>query len=262
MNDSRTKESRIWGGVFTLLYATILGALGLWGSCSVTAPKEPSEIIVDLSQEEQIGIDSEKTKNIEEPSQPEPAAPKGRPEQPKSEEPTPKEQPEERPSNEPAIVDDNAEEVAPVEDQDKIEEEQAEEEPKERPEEQPVINERGLFKRVDNTTKETTEGTPSQTNTPSGEEGDPEWQLAGRTLVGTMPRPSYENSDASGMIVIDITVDHNGKVISAMVGKGSTTSDAVLVQEALKAARKVKFSPSDKDFQDGTITYYFVRKVR
>lgn len=260
MNDSRTKESNIWGGVFTLLYATVLGALCLWGSCSVTAPKEPSEIIVDFTEEE-MGLDDNEREVVEETSEPTPAPPKGRPEEPQSEDPAPKETPEETPANDPAIVDDHADEVAPVEDQDKIKEEENKEEPEEKHKE-PEINERGLFKKQDTTINDTPKGTTSSDSSASGEEGDPEWKLPGRSLVGTLPKPSYENSNASGQIVINITVDHNGKVISAEVGRGTTTFNDILVKEALKAARATEFSASNKDFQDGTITYYFIRRVR
>lgn len=259
-NDSRTKESRIWGGAFTLLYVATFVALFMWGSCSVTTPKEHMGVIVDFTEEE-MGLDDNETKVVEKPTKPEPTPPKGRPEEPKSDNPAPKETPEEAPANEPAMVDDLAEEVAPVADQDKVKEDEKEEEKEEKTEE-PVINERGLFKRQNTTQSETAKGASTSDSVASGEEGDPEWKLEGRSIVGRMPRPSYENSHASGIVVIDITVDHNGKVISAVVGKGSTTSDAILTKEALNAAKATTFSASGKDFQDGSITYYFVRRVR
>ena len=77
-----------------------------------------------------------------------------------------------------------------------------------------------------------------------------------------MPKPSYENSEESAKIVVNITVNNEGDVIFAELGSGSTSFDSHLVNEALKAARKAKFSSSDKDIQRGTITYNFVRKVR
>lgn len=84
------------------------------------------------------------------------------------------------------------------------------------------------------------------------------FDLAGRTLVGSLPRPVY-SANESGKVVIQITVDAAGRVTSATYrAAGSTTNAGVLVNAAIKAARQARFSPSEtQDIQTGTITYIF-----
>ncbi len=84
------------------------------------------------------------------------------------------------------------------------------------------------------------------------------FELAGRSLVGSLPKPVYP-ADKSGKVVVRITVDKTGKVTSASYRSvGSTTNAGVLVDAALKAARQARFSPSEtQDIQTGTITYVF-----
>ena len=57
--------------------------------------------------------------------------------------------------------------------------------------------------------------------------------------------------------MVEIWVNGAGDVIGASVAKGGTTSSPRLIDEALKAAKKVKFSESEQDLQVGTITYNF-----
>ena len=78
----------------------------------------------------------------------------------------------------------------------------------------------------------------------------------------SLPKPSY-NSEKSGKVVVDITVDESGKVIKAIAGgRGTTVQDKSLFEQAEAAARKAKFNPSstgDKK-QIGTLTYSFIRR--
>jgi colicin import membrane protein len=90
--------------------------------------------------------------------------------------------------------------------------------------------------------------------------GGPEFNLAGRN-------PQYleapkANFRENGDVVIDVTVDKEGKVTSARQGKGSTTQDAILITAAIKAAMASKFDQkSDAEpIQKGTITYHFTLK--
>jgi TonB family protein len=86
------------------------------------------------------------------------------------------------------------------------------------------------------------------------------YDLAGRNPMA-LPKPAY-NSPKSGRVVVDISVDENGKVISAKAGgRGTTVQDASLFREAEAAARRSKFSPSKDgaEKQVGTITYLFIR---
>lgn len=81
--------------------------------------------------------------------------------------------------------------------------------------------------------------------------------LRGRGLVGNLPVPSYPGN-VSGKIVIRVAVDQHGKVTSATYEpKGSTSSDAALIQAAIAAAKRAQFTESRSYVQGGTITYNF-----
>ena len=81
--------------------------------------------------------------------------------------------------------------------------------------------------------------------------------LRGRGLVGNLPVPSYPGN-ASGKIVIRVTVDQHGQVTSAAYEpKGSTSSDAALIAAAIEAAKRARFTESRSFAQGGTITYNF-----
>ena len=74
------------------------------------------------------------------------------------------------------------------------------------------------------------------------------------------PRIS-DQSQEQGKVVIDITVDKEGNVLSANgPGRGSTTSSSNLVRKAKDAAMKSKFSPSPQGVEEqrGTITFVFI----
>lgn len=82
--------------------------------------------------------------------------------------------------------------------------------------------------------------------------------LEGRRPVGQIPKPQYL-SDDQGKVVINIVVDANGSVSRATYrAVGSTTSDSRLIEAALEAAHKARFTPSQsQQIQSGTITYVF-----
>ena len=84
-------------------------------------------------------------------------------------------------------------------------------------------------------------------------------KLAGRTVNGTLPRPSYEGQE-SGKVVVDIWVDNYGNVQKAVAGaEGTTVTDKTLWQAARKAALGAHFNMSAgaPALQKGTITYNF-----
>ena len=62
-----------------------------------------------------------------------------------------------------------------------------------------------------------------------------------------------------GVVVVEISVDKDGKVIKTRPGvKGSTTANKVLLDAAEKAARQTKFTPKPNVIeQTGTLTYIF-----
>ena len=91
-----------------------------------------------------------------------------------------------------------------------------------------------------------------------GSNGDG-FQLAGRSLVGSLPKPSYSIQE-EGIVVVKIKVDRNGYVVGAEYSlKGSTTQDSRLINAAIKAAKMAKFNkdPNAPAFVYGTITYHF-----
>ena len=82
--------------------------------------------------------------------------------------------------------------------------------------------------------------------------------LAGRGIVGALPKPAY-NIQEQGVVVVAITVDRDGNVTEATSGaRGTTTLNRTLFDAAEKAARQTKFSRNPNVLeQKGTITYTF-----
>lgn len=88
------------------------------------------------------------------------------------------------------------------------------------------------------------------------------YDLGGRNINGELQNPKYDYQ-AEGKVVVDINVDRNGNVTSAVPGgKGSTTLVEYLLNAAKEAALKTKFeSKADAPLvQKGTITYNFKLK--
>ena len=88
------------------------------------------------------------------------------------------------------------------------------------------------------------------------------YNLGGRGLVGSLPYPEYDNSNDAGIIAISITVDPQGKVISAIAtvngSKGTAFSNPKLRASAEAAARKSRFERSTgSSNQIGVIIYIF-----
>ncbi len=87
------------------------------------------------------------------------------------------------------------------------------------------------------------------------------FNLNGRSIgAGGLPRPAYTIQE-EGRIVIDITVNPKGDVISASIGRGTNIDNASMRKSALDAARRAKFnSISGANNQSGTITYLYKLK--
>ncbi len=97
----------------------------------------------------------------------------------------------------------------------------------------------------------------SQTGVVTGTGGYGTFDLAGRSLSGALPRPSYNVQD-EGRVVVNITVNSEGKVIQTTINSRTNTANAALRRAALDAARKAVFNKvSAMNNQTGTITYYF-----
>lgn len=141
------------------------------------------------------------------------------------------------------------------------------------PKREKEINRRALFSAANNNRKDTlTPQTAEKVsdalnaghalgNTRSGAtDGQPSAKLEGRSVMGSLPLP-VDNIKAEGRVVVDIWVDREGNVTRATVGS-HTISDYVLLQDAVKAAKKAKFNTSSSapDLQYGTITYKYSLK--
>lgn len=91
----------------------------------------------------------------------------------------------------------------------------------------------------------------------SGNAGYGEYDLGGRGIIGSLPRPVF-NVNASGKVVVRITVDAQGNVIAAEPTTGTTTANQALRTAAVDAARKARFSIQENAGNvTGRITYYF-----
>lgn len=104
-----------------------------------------------------------------------------------------------------------------------------------------------------------TAGHPAGNTAVGALEGDPQAKLAGRSIMGSLPKPDY-TVNKSGKVVVKISVDQYGSVVSATPGiTGTTVQDKVLWEAAKKAALEAKFnlSSSAPTMQEGTITYIF-----
>lgn len=85
------------------------------------------------------------------------------------------------------------------------------------------------------------------------------FSLDGRTLVGELIAPIY-NDDTEGRIIIDINVNREGEVTQASFNpNNSTISNAQMIESSRKAALQTRFSRNTNALfvQSGTITYYF-----
>lgn len=83
------------------------------------------------------------------------------------------------------------------------------------------------------------------------------YDLSGRSVAGRLPEPLYPGNE-SGKVIVDVEVDASGRVIRASHrAKGSTTGSTELIEAAVSAAYKARFSQSEAVIQHGTITYVF-----
>lgn len=98
-----------------------------------------------------------------------------------------------------------------------------------------------------------------QTSTRSGglENSSITFSLVGRSAV-FIPNPIY-TCDVAGKVVVNITVNSQGRVVSTSINKGSSTSsNECLIQNALDYAGRAVFSDlAGRNSQPGTITYHF-----
>ena len=84
------------------------------------------------------------------------------------------------------------------------------------------------------------------------------FDLGGRSLgTGSLPKPVY-NVQEEGRVVVNITVNPAGQVISTSISPQTNTVNSALRKAAEDAAKKARFNTIDGvNNQTGTITYYF-----
>ena len=223
-------ESRHFAYIFTALYVILLAAVFRFGALEIRPKEQPQSDIIYIEY-----------------VKPEP------PPQPK---PKPAPKVKEAPRHEKLAPRDNSQQVSG------------------KAEETRTVNQRALFKMAKNgadkpanagnpyakqDTVTTASGTGGGLN-PIGNEALDEG-LLGRGLVGVLPQPVYPAGNKGGKVVVRVAVNQAGVVTEAAYEpKGSTTSDKTLVDAALAAARKARFTESKAFVQGGRITYLFRMK--
>lgn len=89
------------------------------------------------------------------------------------------------------------------------------------------------------------------------------FELAGRKLAKAMPQPSC-SAKQNGWVEVNITVDNDGNVTKATLGRRSKEiNDQTVFDAAINAAKATKFNAvnvTDMPNQLGTITYHFTAK--
>ena len=88
--------------------------------------------------------------------------------------------------------------------------------------------------------------------------GNGNYRMAGRKFL-SKPQPQYTCNE-QGIVVVQITVDKSGKVISAQPGiRGTTNAAKCLLDQAKAAAMQTEVNPSEDapEKQVGTIIYSF-----
>lgn len=142
--------------------------------------------------------------------------------------------------------------------------------------EEPKVNPNALYKGKSKEAKEEGEGITDK----EGDQGKPSGSADSKSYIGTggfgngpsvslsgrvptfLPSPS-KNFQENGTVVVQITVDKYGKVVTAKaIDKGSNTTNSTLRRLAENAAKKAVFNAnmSAAEIQRGTITYHFVVK--
>ena len=74
------------------------------------------------------------------------------------------------------------------------------------------------------------------------------------------PKPAYLCQNSEGSVVVSITVDQSGRVVSVEVGeKGTTSFDPCLLKEAMEAPLRTRFGMNESapKLQTGMITFNF-----
>ena len=223
-------SSKHYAYIFSALYVVLLAAVFRFGELSIRPKEQPQSDIIYIEYV--------------------------KPEPPPKPKPTPVPKVKEAPRHENLAPRDNSQQVAG------------------KAEETRTVNQRALFKMSkDGADKPANAGNPyakqDTVTTASGTGGglNPignemlDEGLQGRGLIGALPQPIYPAGNKGGKVVVKVTVNQTGVVTDASYEpKGSTTSDKALIDAALAAARKARFTESRAFVQGGRITYVFRMK--
>lgn len=96
-------------------------------------------------------------------------------------------------------------------------------------------------------------------NSPGGKSGFSVVRgLSGRRPIHFPNMQGDFNENAK--VYVDIQVNAAGTVTSAVVSRGTTTSNSSLRSTAIEKAKQLKFPPSQNDIENGTILFNFVLK--
>ena len=98
---------------------------------------------------------------------------------------------------------------------------------------------------------------PGTSQKGSGSEGENKWSLAGRGLVGTLPKQVGDDFSDGDIVVLRIQVDAKGNVIGEPEQAAGTYATPSAIKMAKEAAKKAKFTQGTQIKQEGTITYKF-----
>ena len=242
------KRSRLVGGLATFAYVLLWIVVVLFVKFDLTIPSGSEGILISFGDSEAASGSA--------------AAVKSAPKQTIRPNPVPEKQLTQDHEDAPAIVKKEDKKTKP--------QPKAEQKPVEEP--KPQVNKRALFKGTAQQNLAEGSGTKEGKGTQGAVDGSPDgspdgtgkngsgggFDLAGRSLIGSLPKPSY-NAKAEGRVVVEIRVSSDGKVQSATYrSKGSTTQNTVLVRAAVEAARRARFNVDQSSpVQQGTITYIF-----
>lgn len=267
------KDRRTGLIVSLTLHALLLVLFLLFGLKYVIPPPEEGMVINFGTTETGLGtVESEPMKSSEEVVVPTPQV-NPTPPQPQVTKPVVQEQ---------VVTQDTEEEIAlrkEKEAKERAENERKKEEERKRQEEQRLRDEQKhrmdeLFAKAKagegkgggegNTRPGGNQGSPDGVpNVPHGGKGGSgsgvSFDLGGRRMVA--PPRIVDNSQETGKVVVDITVDKYGKVVQATPGaRGSTTTSSHLYRLAREAALDTKFdaNPTAEVQQKGTMTFVFL----
>ena len=246
---TKKQERHITAATGTVLFLLLVGLLLWYIRLEAVAPEQEEGIEIAFAEEEFVNTGGYRSENVDPTAVPEdaPSAPAA----PSVTQPTPTPPTEHILSEEETLAMERAR-------KEKEEREAAERARKQKEAEAAAKAQAmaGLFGNTGaNTGSGTTQGNGVKGNPVGhGTSGGNSWNLSGRGIKGTLPKPA-NTFNQEGRVVVEIRVNPAGNVISATI-KGGTVSDKQTQQLALEAARKAKFTEGDHD-QIGTITYNF-----